>query len=139
MYGGHASWQPMSTDRSYGYTIRWSTMIGRLYGADAAEIDETLSTVQMDLTVGMRYRPWTTPRRYLTARVGAELLRANEPIQISDDPNAEMRRAFVGGVAMIGLDQYVYSALLSVDVRYGVIGDGPSQLALLVGFGVTGP
>jgi hypothetical protein len=139
MYGGHAAWQPISTDRSYGYTIRWSTMLGRLYGADAAEIDDSLSTVQMDLTVGMRYRPWATPRRYLTARVGAELLRANEPIQISDDPDAEMRRAFVGGIASVGFDQYIYNFLLSVDVRYGLIGDGPSQLALLVGFGVTGP
>ncbi len=138
-YGAQASWQPMSTDRAYGYTLRWSTMLGRLYGAEAAQIEPELFTVQMDLTLGMRFRPWATPRRYLTARVGAELLRANEPIQISDDPNAEMRRAFVGGIASVGFDQYIYDFLLSVDVRYGLIGDGPSQLALLIGFGVTGP
>src|SRR5262245_38319263 len=64
-YGGQASWQPTSTDRPYGYTIRWSTMLGRLYGANAAQIDAKLSTVQMDLTLGARYRPWSTPRRYL--------------------------------------------------------------------------
>jgi hypothetical protein len=93
----------------------------------------------MDLTAGMRFRPWTTPRRYLTARVGAELLRTNEPIPDSDEPGAEMRRAFVGGIASVGFDQYIYDFMLSVDVRYGLIGDGPSQLALLVGFGVTGP
>lgn len=139
MYGGQAAWQPTSTDRPYGYTVRWSTMLGRLYGADAAEIDDTLSTVQMDLTAGMRFRPWTTPRRYLTARIGAELLRANEPIIISSDADAEARRAFVGGIASVGFDQYIYNFLLSVDVRYGLIGDGPSQLALLVGFAVTGP
>ena len=139
MYGGQAAWQPMSTDRAFGYTIRWSTMLGRLYDADAAEIDDTLSTVQMDLTAGLRFRPWSTPRRYLTARIGAELLRANEPIVISDDPDAEARRAFVGGIASVGFDQYIYNFLLSVDVRYGLVGDGPSQLALLVGFGVTGP
>jgi hypothetical protein len=138
-YGGQASWQPTSTDRPYGYTIRWSTMLGRLYGADAAQVDDKLSTVQMDLTLGVRYRPWSTPRRYLTARIGAQLLRANEPIPDSDDPDAEMRRAFVGGIAGVGLDQYISSFLLSVDVRYGLIGDTPSQLALLVGFGVTGP
>jgi hypothetical protein len=138
-YGAQASWQPTSTDRAYGYTVRWSTMLGRLYGADAAQIEDQLFTVQMDLTAGMRFRPWTTPRRYLTARVGAELLRTNEPIPDSDEPGAEMRRAFVGGIASVGFDQYIYDFMLSVDVRYGLIGDGPSQLALLVGFGVTGP
>lgn len=138
-YGARASWQPTSTDRSYGYTVRWSTLLGRLYGASAAQIEDELFTVQMDLTAGMRFRPWTTPRRYLTARIGAGLLRANEPIPVSDDPAAEMRRAFVGGIACVGFDQYIFDFLLSVDVRYGLIGDGPSQLALLVGFGVTGP
>lgn len=138
-YGGQASWQPTSTDRPYGYTLRWSTMLGRLFGAEAAQIEDELFTVQMDLTLGMRYRPWTNTRRYLTARVGAELLRANEPIQISDDPAAEMRRAFFGGIASVGLDQYFFNFLVSVDVRYGLIGDGPSQVALLIGFGVTGP
>ena len=43
------------------------------------------------LTAGMRFRPWSTPRRYLTARIGAELLRATEPIEVSllyrDHPN----------------------------------------------------
>lgn len=138
-YGGQAAWQPTSTDRAYGYTIRWSTMLGKLYGADAAQIEDTLSTLQMDLTIGLRYRPWATPRRYLTLRIGAELLRTNEPIPTSDDPGAEMRRAFVGGIAGVGFDQYIYNFLLSVDVRYGLIGDGPSQAAFLVGFGVTGP
>lgn len=138
-YGGHAAWQPTDTDRRYGYTLRWSTMLGRLYGAEAAQIENQLQTVQMDLTVGARFRPWSTPRRYLTARIGAELLRANEPIPLSDEPGGAMQRAFVGGIASLGFDQYIYNFLLSVDVRYGLIGDGPNQLALLVGFGVTGP
>lgn len=139
-YGLQASWQPTSSDRAYGYTVRWATLIGSLYNASAAQVENTLSTVTMDLTVGMRFRPWATPRRYLTARASASLLRANEPIPDSDDPSAEMRRSFVGGIGVVGFDQYVASfGLFSVDVRYGLIGDGPSQITLMFGFGMVGP
>jgi hypothetical protein len=137
-YGGQASWQPTTTDRAWGYTVRAATMLGKLYGGKAAQIEDTLHTVQMDLTAGLRFRPWSTPRRYLSARIGAELLRVNEPIPDSQQPDMT-KRAFVGGIASVGFDQYIYNFLLSVDVRYGMIGDGPSQVALLIGFGITGP
>lgn len=139
-YGGQATWQPMSTDRPFGYSLRWATMFGRVYGGTAAQIDDSLSTVQMDLMVGLRYRPWTTPRRYLTVRAGAGLLRANEPIPTDTaDGTDMMKRSFLGGVASVGLDQYVYNFLLNIDVRYGLIGSGPSQVSLVIGFGLTGP
>jgi hypothetical protein len=139
-YGAQASWQPMSSDHSVGWALRWATMFGRNYGGTAAQVDSKLSTLQMDLTIGVRYRPWVTPRRYHTLRAGTELLRTNEPIPTSNDAGAEMRRAFLGGVASVGLDQYLWSfAMLSVDVRYGTIGGGPSQIALVVGIGVVGP
>lgn len=140
-YGAQASWQPMSSDRSWGWALRWATMFGRNYGGTAAQVDSKLSTLQMDVTIGLRYRPWATTRRYLTMRAGAELLRTNEPIPTSSDAGAEMRRAFLGGAASVGLDQYLWSfAMLSVDVRYGTIGGGgPSQIALVVGLGVVGP
>jgi len=139
-YGAQASWQPMSSDSTWGWAIRWATMFGRNYGGTAAQVDSKLSTLQMDGPLGLRYRPWATPRRSLTLRGGAELLRTNEPIPTSSDAGAEMRRAFLGGVASVGIDQYLWSfAMLSVDVRYGMIGGGPSQIALVVGFGVVGP
>jgi hypothetical protein len=138
-YGGQAAWQPMSTESTWGWSIRWATLFGRIYGGNAAQIESTLQTVQMDLMTGIRFRPWSTPRRYLTARVGGQLLRANEPIATSSEPNAEMHRAFIGGVASVGLDQYVYNFMLNIDVRYGLIGNGPNQLALIVGLALTGP
>ncbi len=133
-FGMQAAWQPIATERAWGWSLRWGTMFGTLYNGSAAQIDTELHTMQMDLSVGLRFRPWQTPTRYLTARIGGELLRANEPIP------PLMHRAFVGGIATVGLDQYVGRFLFNVDVRYGLIGnDGPRELALLLGVGVTGP
>jgi hypothetical protein len=133
-FGMQAAWQPTATERAWGWSLRWGTMFGTLYDGTAAQIDTQLHTMQMDLQVGLRFRPWKTPSRYLTARVGGELLRANEPIP------PLMQRAFVGGIASVGLDQYVGGFMFNVDVRYGLISnEGPRELALLVGVGVTGP
>lgn len=133
-FGMQASWQHTNTDRRWGWSLRWGTMFGTLYSGTAAQIDSQLHTMQMDLTAGLRFRPWKTPSRYLTARVGGELLRANEPIPPMD------QRAFVGGIASVGLDQYIGGFMFNVDVRYGLIGnEGPRELALLLGVGLTGP
>ena len=133
-FGMQAAWQPQATERAWGWSVRWGTMFGTLYNGSAAQIDTQLHTMQMDLQVGLRFRPWKTPSRYLTARAGGELLRSNQPIP------PLMQRAFLGGIASVGLDQYVGGFMFNVDVRYGLIGnDGPRELALLVGVGVTGP
>jgi hypothetical protein len=135
--GIQASWQPTTTERRWGWTIRGSVMFARMYGGSAAQIESPLHTVQLDLTVGLRYRPWRTPTRYLTIRGGGELLRANEPIP---PPPPKSQRAFAGGIASVGLDQYAGPLLLSFDVRYGLIGStGPSEVALIVGFALVGP
>jgi hypothetical protein len=133
-FGMQAAWQPTSTDSRWGWSIRWGTLFGILYGGNAAQIDTELHTVQLDLTAGVRFRPWDTPSRYLTARVGGEMFRANEPIPPLD------RRQFVGGIASVGLDQYVGGFMFSVDVQYGLFGkDNPTELGLQIGIGLTGP
>jgi hypothetical protein len=133
-FGMQASWQPTTTDSPVGWSIRWGTMFGTLYNGTAPQIESELHTMQMDLMVGVRFRPWKTPTRYLTARVGGELLRANEPIP------PLMQRAFVGGIASVGIDQYIGGFMVNVDARYGLIGnDGPREVALLVGIGLAGP
>ncbi len=132
--GGMAAWQPISTERRWGWAVRWSTLFGHEWDASAAKVSPNLLTVDMDLTIGLRFRPWSTPSRYLTARAGGMLLRSNEPI-----PPKE-QRAFLGGVASVGLDQYIGGiAMINVDVRYGLLGGGPEGVALIVGIGVVGP
>ena len=140
--GLQASWQPTQTERRWGWTIRAATLFGSLYGGDAERVEMPLHTVQMDLTLGLRARPWTTPSRYLTFRAGGELMRSNEPIPTfpGEQNLTEGDRTFVGGVASVGLDQYVGPFMFSLDVQYGLIYPGaPTELALLIGFAKTGP
>jgi len=127
-YGWRAAWQPMTTDRAYGYSLRWLTMFGAMYNADAARL-EALRMVLMDFTAGLRYRPWASPSRYLTACAGVELLRSNQELP------PKFQRSFVGPVASVGIDQYTWILLLSLDVKYGLIADGPGQVALIFGVG----
>jgi hypothetical protein len=130
----YASWHPMTTERRVGWEVRWNTIFTTNYGADAAQVAD-LQTMQMDLTVGARIRPGDNPRRYLTARVGPGLFRANQTIP------PKMERAFVGAVAAAGFQQYFVGTLLmlDVDLRYGLIGDGPSQIVLTAGISINGP
>lgn len=133
-FGMQAAWQPMTTEQWWGWSIRWGTMFGTLFDGTAAQIESELRTMQMDLTIGVRLRPWATPTRYLTARAGGELLRSNEPIPPT------MERSFVGGIASVGIDQYLGGFMFNVDVRYGLFGkDTPREIALLVGVGLAGP
>lgn len=131
--GGQAAWQPMSTESRLGWSVKSSVVFGTMYSASAARIDDELLTLQMDVMLGIRVRPGDSPSRYLTARVGGALFRANQVIP----PN--MQRAFAGGIASIGLDQYISGWLFNADVRYGLIGAGPSELGLVLGMAKTGP
>ncbi|MGE5185154.1 MAG: hypothetical protein ACM31C_23960 [Acidobacteriota bacterium] len=135
--GASAAWQPMRTENRFGLTLRWSVLFAGLYDGTAEQVNPPLRTVMMDLTAGVRFRPWKSPSRYLTARIGAGLLRANDPI-------IDGARSYVGPVSSIGLDQYIGTLIVGVDVRYALmpaplIASGPTQIAVVLRFGVTGP
>jgi len=126
--GGQAAWQPMNPERRIGWSLKWSCLFGTMYSADSARVDIYLRTLQMDFMAGIRIRPGANPRRYLALRGGVELLRSNEPVQ------PDSSRAFVGPVAAAAVEQYAFGAFLfNVDVRYGLIGSGPAEIALLIG------
>jgi len=137
-FGAQASWQPSTTEKRWSWSLRWATYFGAMYGGTASHIESALHTIEMDVLLGVRLRPWSTPSRWLTFRGGGELLRANEPIPI---PDATMgRRSFYGAVGSVGLDWYLGGFLLNIDVRYGMIGgSGPADLALITGIAFTGP
>ncbi len=128
----YAAWHPMTTEKRVGWEVRWSTIFTTHYNADAAQVTD-LQTMQMDLTIGARVRPAANPRRYLVVRAGPGLLRANQRI--------EMQRAFVGPVASAGFQQYLVGTLLKldIDVRYGLITNGPSQIVFTAGISINGP
>jgi hypothetical protein len=129
-YGLSAAWQPMTTQRQVGWSLRWSTVFGYLFNADAAKVSGRLRTVQMDLGTGVRIRPTKTAGSYLTLRAGVSLLRANEAL-----PPAQTRD-YVGPFLSAGAEQYVFGALLvSLDLRYGMLTSGPTSLALFLTVG----
>ena len=133
-FGMQASWQPMTTEQRVGYSLRWSFLFGTMYNAESAQIDIYLRTLQMDFLAGLRIRPGANPRRYLALRGGVELFRANEPIAPTNS------RAFIGPVAAASVEQYAFGAVLfNADLRYGLIGRGPSEVAILVGASISVP
>ncbi|HEY0252175.1 MAG TPA: hypothetical protein VGC41_11650 [Kofleriaceae bacterium] len=137
-FGAQASWQPTTTERRWGWTVRWAALFGLMYGGSASHIDTTLRTVAMDLTIGVRVRPWASVSRYLTFRGGGSLLRSNEPIPTDESMTGS--RSYVGGVAEIGIDQYLSIFMLNLDVRYAMIGGGgPAVLSLMFGGSFAGP
>ena len=38
-FGAQAAWQPMTTERRIGWSLKWSFVFGTMYGADSARID----------------------------------------------------------------------------------------------------
>jgi hypothetical protein len=131
-FGAQAAWQPMTTEQRVGWSLKWSFVFGTMYNADSARIDLYLRTLQMDFLAGLRFRPGDNRLRYLALRGGLELLRSNEPIQ------PDGHRAFVGPVADAAIEQYAFGAVLfNVDVRYGLIGSGPAEIALLIGASIS--
>ena len=131
-FGAQAAWQPMTTERRIGWSLKWSFAFGTMYNADSARIDLYLRTLQMDFLAGVRIRPGQSRLRYLALRGGVELFRSNEPIQ----PDGQ--RKFVGPVADLAVEQYAFGAVLfNVDVRYGLIGSGPAEIALLAGASIA--
>jgi hypothetical protein len=131
-WGGQAAWQPMNTDQRVNISTKWTAQFGRMYGATASRVNDTLYILQMDLTAGIRIRPGVNPSRYITLRGGGALLRSDQVIP------PKMYRAFAGAVATVGMEQYIAGWLLNVDVRYGLIGTGPTELGLVIGFSKTG-
>lgn len=131
--GGQAAWQPMATERRFGWALRWSAAFGTMYDAGAASVGSELKTLHMDMMLGFRLRPGPNPSRYLTLRAGGQIMRSNQQIPPT------MARNFVGAAASVGVDQYAYGFLFNVDIRVNQIGSGPTVIALMFGAGKTGP
>ena len=132
-FGAQAAWQPMTREQRVGWSLKWAFAFASMYGAEAARIDIYLRTFQMDFMAGLRLRPGASPRRFLALRGGVELFRSNEVIERN-------QRAFVGPVAAVAIEQYAFGAFMfNVDVRYGLIGAGPAEIALLAGVSISVP
>jgi hypothetical protein len=148
--GAQAAWQPMRTENRLGFSVKWAFVFGTMYSADAARVGDELLTFQMDIMAGLRIRPGTNATRYVTVRIGPQLMRTNQVIPSEDD---DMQRAFLGAAASIGIDQYagipwlggrfLYSLEARISqISTGALGErvrGPTTLSIMLGLGKTGP
>ncbi|HLL20486.1 MAG TPA: hypothetical protein VK427_00060 [Kofleriaceae bacterium] len=145
--GAQAAWQPMRTENRLGFSMKWSFVFGTMYEANVARVSDELLTFQMDVMAGVRIRPGASAARYLTLRVGPQLMRTNQVIPAMDDTS---QRAFVGAVASVGVDwyagipwlggQFLYSLearLCQIDIPG--VRSSPTTLAVMFGLGKTGP
>ena len=55
-FGSQAAWQPMTTERRVGWSLKWSFVFGTMYYSDSARIDLYLRTLQLDFMAGVRIR-----------------------------------------------------------------------------------
>ena len=133
LLGASAAWQPMSTDQWINWCAKWTVAFGTMSYADAARVGDDLLTLQLDLMPGIRIRRGASRQHYITLRAGGALLRTDQVI-----PD-RMQRAFVGAAASIGYDWYIAGWMVSFDVKYSMIGTGPSAIGLTLGIGKTGP
>ena len=128
-----AGWQPMTTEQRLGWVVRWGWS-RNLYGdAPAAPVTRDLELTELEMTVGARLAPTAAAGRYLTARVGAALLRSNESIPPDDT------RSYVGPLGYVGYEQaFVGPIDVSIELRYSLITAGPSQVSACIGLGWSG-
>ncbi|CAN5894740.1 hypothetical protein BH11MYX2_BH11MYX2_23790 [soil metagenome] len=131
--GVYAAWQPMSTEQRANWALKWDVVWGAMSYSRERKLGDDLSTLQMDLMPGLRFRPGDSRTRYITLRAGGSLLRLDQTL-----PDHK-GRAFAGAVASIGYDWHLGGALSNIDARYSLIGTGPSSIGIIIGVAVTGP
>jgi hypothetical protein len=145
--GAQAAWQPMHTEQRLNFSLKWSFVFGTMYEAGAARVGDELLTYHMDVMAGLRIRPGTSAARYITLRVGPQMLRTNQVIPSMEDTT---QRAFFGAAASIGVDQYaglpflggrflwsLEAKLSQIDIPY--VRSSPTTLSIMLGLGKTGP
>jgi len=131
LYGVQAAWEPMLEGSHFGYAVQWEVLRGDFF-SDPAAITGGLEILEMSLGARLRVAP-RDPARTIFLGGGGSLLRSNAPLP----PDEE--RAYIGGFAGGGVEQLIgRHLLLTVEVRYGMIGNGPGALSVMlgVGFGV---
>lgn len=129
LYGVEAAWEPLRDTQKVGYVIHWNVLFGD-FGADSAAITGSLSILEMNLGVRLRVAP-RDPARTLFVGGGAALFRSNAPVAPLDE------RSYFGGFAGFGVEQLAFRrALVTLEIRYGIIGTGPNAVSVLLGVGL---
>ena len=128
LWGIEAGYQPTRLGQAFSFGLEWSALFGRFYASQASLADDPLMVVEMNLGLRVRTAVGEDAPRFLVGSAGATLLRTSVPVP----PDQE--RLYIGGYAGFGLEQYIGNALVGLDARLGLLGDGPMGLTLVASF-----
>jgi hypothetical protein len=128
VYGVEAAWEPLPEGRRVGYAIVWGLLRGD-FGSDPAAITGQLDIIELSLGARLRFAP-REPARSLFIGGGGALLRANTPLP------PDQRRDYAGGFVGFGVEQRIWKLMMTLEVRYGLLGTGPGLLSVQLGAGI---
>lgn len=127
--GLEANYHPSALlGRNFALGLAWSVYFGRFGAGDRAVLDETLKLVEMSFGLRARRRMGDQELRFLTLGAGVTIMRTNLPVP----PNLERLNA--GPYIGVGIEgHYKKDSMLSFEVRYGLLTNGPASLSLVFG------
>jgi hypothetical protein len=127
LWGFAAGYQPTRPGDAFSFGLDWSVLFGRSYASQPTIPDDPLLAVEMSFGTRVRTALGEEAPRFLVGSAGLTLLRTNVPVPPDGD------RLYVGGYGGFGVEQYVLGDMLvGLDARFGLFGDGPVGLTLML-------
>jgi hypothetical protein len=134
LWGFAAGYQPTRPGQAFSVGLDWSVLFGRSYASQTTIADDPLLAVEMSFGTRVRTALGEEAPRFLVGSAGLTLLRTNVPVPPDGD------RLYVGGYGGFGVEQYVLGDMLvGLDARFGLFGDGPVGLTLMLSIAFGAP
>jgi hypothetical protein len=133
LWGVEAGYQPTRHGQAFSFGLEWSALFGRFYASQPDIAVDPLMVVEMSLGTRVRTALGEEAPRFLVGSAGVTMLRTSAPVPPDQD------RLYIGGYAGFGVEQYVGNALVGLDARFGLLGDGPIGLTLVASFTLGSP
>jgi len=129
LIGLSAGYQPPLGDSRFSIGGDWGVLWGRFNSDDPSIALDQLFLVEMHFGLKFRAALTESEPRFITASSGVTLVRADAAIPPDE------KKIYAGGYAAVGIDQYLANRyLVALEARYGLIGNGPASLTLLLSF-----
>lgn len=110
--------------------LAWRLSFARYWSSDEAQnVEDLLGVTQMGLGIRPRFALPAKRPMFVVTELSMELIRMSVPVPPDEAQN------YYGPAFGVGLELPAGSVIFSVLARYGVFGDGPSALTMVVAIG----